>query len=228
MVKTKTRRAGRLGLAWVLAAGVASGCSTSSSTLDNQPAAESEQATIRIDRVDNGAAGEARWPEADQGLVPPRLLAFEMAGFSRAVEPIQATEDRAATAQAAAIEALCKALIEVRRSRGQSTADFTVQLGPRVTVVHSTADGQPTVEVDLLSRGVKTAFVVHNGVLQHPPRDLRLLHQLFEETNGEFSLLGIEWLPDARTAVARVGCYVPAWSGEAFAGEAEELEPPSP
>ncbi len=227
MAKTTTRLARLLGLACLLSAGAVGGCSGSSATSNHQPAAASAQPTIRIDRVDNGAAGEAGLLEAEQTLVP-RLLAFEMAGFAHAVKPVQAIEDRAATAQAAAIDALCRALIEARRSRGQSTADFTVQLGPRVTVVHRVADGQQTVEVDLFSRGVKTAFVVHNGVLQHPPRDLRLLHQVFEETNGEFSLLGIEWLPDARTAVARVGCYVPAEFGEAFVGEAAEVEPPSP
>ena len=47
-----------------------------------------------------------------------------------------------------------------------------------------------------------------------------MIHRIFEETNGEFSLLGAEWSPEAGTWVATVGCYLPAGLGEALAVDA--------
>ncbi len=208
--------------------GLAGGCSDSSMTASHgkRPPAP-EGPTITLNQVDNGAVGNTTGPVSRQSALP-RLLAFEMAGFSRPITPAQTQEDRVAAAQAATIDALCQALIEARRSRGQSVADFTAQLGPRLTVTHCVVNGGYQIEVDLISRGVKTAFLVRDGVLQHPPHDLKLLQQVFAETNGEFSLLGAEWSPDTGTYVARVGCYVPAEFGEALAGEAVEPETVTP
>lgn len=220
--------AGTLVALFSLMVGLAGGCSDSSMTANRgeQPSAP-DGPTITLNQVDNGAVGEATSPVSNPPALP-RLLAFEMAGFSRQSTAVQTQEDRAAAAQAATIDALCQALIEARRSRGQSVTDFTAQLGPRLTVTHCTANGGYQIEVDLISRGVKTAFLVRDGFLQHPPHDLRLLQQVFAETNGEFSLLGAEWSPDTSAYVARVGCYVPAEFGEALAGEAVEPETVTP
>jgi hypothetical protein len=173
---------------------------------------------ITLDRGDNGAAvASDRGGWADRS-VGPRDLKFEMAGFSRLTEGGDAQEQRAATTQAAIIDAFCLALIEARRSRGQSDADFMARLGPRLTVTHCTTGDGYEVQVELISRGAETTFVVRNGQMQHPPRDLRTVHQIFEETNGEFSLLGTEWSPEADVCVATVGCYLPARFEEALAG----------
>jgi hypothetical protein len=72
--------------------------------------------------------------------------------------------------------------------------------------------------VDVISRGVETSFIVRHGQLQHPPHDVKLVQRIFQETNGEFSLLGAEWRPDAGSYVATVGCYTPAGSKDALNG----------
>jgi hypothetical protein len=180
-----------------------------------------EPYTVAINRADNGAAVEPGGANESVVAAVPRTLAFEMAGFARAPGTGEPQEEKSAASQAAIIDAFSKALIEARKARGQPVSDFTAELGPRLTVQHSRVNGGYQVEVSLLARGVKSTFVVRDGVLQHPPRDLKLIQRIFDETNGEFSLLGTEWQPANGRYVARVGCYQPAGVGEAIAGEAE-------
>lgn len=212
-----TGRLTRAGLVAFVCAGIW-GCGPRAQSRTTQDAATNESYTVTLNRADNGAA-VAPLRTADDGAAIPRTLSFEMAGFARTAGVGEPQEERSAAAQAAIIDALGKALMEARRSRGQPDTDFTAQLGPRLTIHHCRANGGYQVEATLLARGVETTFVVRDGVLQHPPRDLKLIQRLFDETNGEFSLLGTEWLPENGAYVAKVGCYLPAGLGEALAGE---------
>ena len=230
-MQTTNRPADRLAR-FVLAAGLCASvgaCGRGPQTRTAQDATD-KPFTLTLNRTDNGAA-TAPQRSADEAAAMPRTLSFEMAGFARAPDSREPQEERSAAAQAAIIDALGKALIEARRSRGQPDSDFTAQLGPRLTVHHCRVNGGYQVEVTLVARGVETSFVVRDGVLQHPPRDLKLIQRIFYETNGEFSLLGTEWLPESKMYVAKVGCYLPAGLGEALAGEAAEQladDPPAP
>lgn len=181
---------------------------------------DDEAPTITLNRRDNGAAvtGGASAGSFERTAMP-RSLSFEMAAFAHPGGEADAQERRAAATQAAVVNAFCDALIEARRSRGQPDADFTARLGPRLTVTHCTTADGPEVRIDLVSRGVETTFSVLNGALQHPPRDLSLLHRIFEETHGEFALLGTEWFPGTDLCIARVGYYLPAGYEEALAGD---------
>ncbi len=105
--------------------------------------------------------------------------------------------------------AVRRALIEARRPRGQTTSGFTAELGPRLTVEHSPLDDGYEFRVCLQRDGLQKEFVVINGALQHEPHELTLLHQIFEDTRGEFSLLGTDWQPLRGECVATVGCYLP-------------------
>jgi hypothetical protein len=172
------------------------------------PAAKPYGVTIAPSR--EASAKPAPGAEDEPGLLP-RAFAFEMAGFSAPVHGAT-QEQRTAAAQAAIIDAFCRALIEARRARGQSGVDFTTAIGSRLTVRHCKTDDGYQVEIGVISRGVETSFVVRNGRLQHPPHDVKLLQRIFDETNGEFSLLGTEWQPGAGICVAKVGCYIPAGS----------------
>jgi hypothetical protein len=71
-------------------------------------------------------------------------------------------------------------------------------------------------------------FVVRNGVLQHPPHDLKAIQSMFAETNGEFSLLETDWSTGEDDYSAKVGCYVPEGMSTAIAGDvtAEDSEQP--
>ena len=163
---------------------------------------------IHVDRSNNGGAkaiAENDTAAADQ----QRTLTFEMVGYSAAAQDATA-EQRVAASQAAVIDAFCKALIEARTVRGQSSADFTTTIGPRLKVAHRTVDGGYEMQISLMYRGIESLFVVRNGVLQHPPQDLALIRRLFEETNGEFSLLTTNASAAGGVALAKVGCYLPA------------------
>ena len=186
--------------------------------------------TVTVNRTDNGAAAAPAAADSQAAAVP-RALSFEMAGFAKAPAAGEPLEERSAAAQAAIIDAFGRALIEARRARGQSVSDFTADMGPRLSIRHCRVNGGYQLELDLLARGVQTTFVVRDGVLQHPPRDLKLVHRIFDETNGEFSLLGTEWHPEDGTYVAKVGCYLPEGFGDALAGQPEGQpadDPPAP
>ena len=150
-----------------------------------------------------------------------------MVGYSNATQD-STPEQRAASTQAAIIDAFGKALIEARASRGQSTADFTAKIGPRMKVTHRTIDTGYEIQISLLYRGVESLFVVRNGVLQHPPQDLGLIRRLFEETNGEFSLLATDSTTTGGVALAKVGCYLPAGFDSRITGDVtgEKVETP--
>ena len=218
---TKTDRSATL--SWmapvILACILATGCSSGEEV--NQANDAEKVYPITLDRRDNGAAA----PAARRGLAAypatPRTLSFEMAGFAHQSDTGDAQEQRAATTQAAIINAFCEALIESRRSQGLSTANFTTKPGPHLTVTHCTTDDGDEVQVDLVSQGRETRFLVRQGELQHPPRDLAIVHQIFQETDGDFCLLGTDWSVRSGTCLARVGCYTPAAMGEALAGDVE-------
>lgn len=174
--------------------------------------------TIHIDRGNNGAVEGTGNKREDRSKTLPRVLAFEMSGAAPMPPANAETDQHAAARQAAVIEAFASALIEARRSRGQSTADFSAQMGPRLTVCHQSLEQGRMIEVRLNARGVETVFAVRNGVLQHPPHDLRSVQELFAETNGEFSLLETGTAGSSDQYVATVACYLPRVMDAALAG----------
>ncbi len=218
MRMTQTRSAGS---AWtILATCICLGCWGCGPRGEvNQAPATDSMFTIDIDQGRNGAVDATQRAARDERHAIPRTLSFEMAGFGHLDPDADTPEQRASAGQAAILDALCRAMIEARRSRGRPDSDFIARLGPRLTISHCSTDEGYDVEVNLICRGVETTFLVRNGILQHPPRNLKLIHRIFEETNGEFSILGTDWSPSTRTCVAKVGCYVPMGLGEALAGD---------
>jgi hypothetical protein len=229
MPESRGRKTSMARMAVVVFVGVAiGGCGQPT----KKPAAQTDAATegysVTLNRDDNGAAAQAQNSKPADTLLVPRTLSFEMAGFAKAPPAGEPIEERSAAGQAAIIDAFAQALMEARRQRGQATTDFTAQLGPRLTVRHCRVNGANQIEVALITRGTETTFLVRDGILQHPPRDLKLVQRIFEETNGEFALLGTEWLPDRGQYVATVGCYLPAGINDALAGEADAEPAASP
>ncbi|HKQ48881.1 MAG TPA: hypothetical protein VJZ71_12495 [Phycisphaerae bacterium] len=190
-------------------------------------AAVTPEYCIRVDRDNNGAAATGDEIDLSAASDRQRTLAFEMAGYSETA-PDATPEQRAAATQAAVIDAFCKALIEARASRGQSTADFTARIGPRMTVTHRSVERGYEVRIELAYRGVESLFIVRNGVLQHPPQDLTLVRRIFDETNGEFSLLATDASSTGGVALAKVACYVPAGLESRLAGDAAGEKVPTP
>lgn len=190
------------------------GCESASSKGVNNSAADY---TVRIDRPVGRGANEAN-------PIGPRSLAFEVTGFA---SQTGAAEDNASVKQAAILDAFVRALVESRRVRGETTGDFTTKIGRRVTVVHRQIGEGYEAQITLIARGVDTTFVVRDGVLQHEPHDLKLLRQVFDETNGEFALLAADWHPGLRGCNARVACYEPA-SSVRMAGDPAEKTVPTP
>jgi hypothetical protein len=186
-----------------------SGCAAPTARQNPESSAE-KTFTINIDRSRNGSAASTSVRDKQSGR-PPRTLAFRVTG--RAPRVAQAsTEARAASAQAAIVDALIKALIEARTARGQTVGDFSVKIGPRLTIEHHVLAAGYEAKIALNHRGVEKNFVVRDGVLQHPPEDFELIQRLFDETNGEFSLWSIEDSspnPGAPRVMATVGCYLP-------------------
>lgn len=198
------------------------GCSDNAGKRADQKTAINEAAfRIHIDRNDNGAA-VAAVQEKERRRMMPRQLAFEMAGFAELHEENAPQEARAAASQAAIVDAFTRALIEARRNRGQTTNNFTAEIGPRLRVSHTLLDDGYEVRISLISRGEESEIVVKNGVLQHPPRDMRLVHQIFEETNGEFSILDAGQLNQNGQYLAKVGCYLPKGFDTAIALDGEK------
>lgn len=176
-----------------------------------------ETPTVRIDRADNGAAAA---PAAGRFVAAqaPRMFAFEMTGVGKAGRADASSEDRAAAGQAAIIEAFCNALIEARGKKPDSAPSFEVDFGPRLKVARTDSSDGVRTTVTLVSRGIETKFVSVAGKLQHQPHDLRLVQQVFDATNGEFSLLASSWSPGTGQSVATVARYLPAELDSALAG----------
>lgn len=216
----RPRRARPLALTISLLATAASwaGCGSGQAakpTADHQAAAPS----ARIDRTENGAAlANAKEQEAAHKL--PKTLSFQMTGIAEPAETGATTERRAAAVQAAIMGGLCQAVIEARRTRGRSTHDFTAELGPRLRVSHRTVEGGSEGQVTLIAQGTQTTWIVRDKQLQHPAHDLQLVRQVFEETNGEFTLLGTNWEASRGEYVATVGCYLPKGLNTAIASDA--------
>lgn len=164
---------------------------------------------VNLDREDNGAAEAA----TDRGASPPgarpRQLAFKVTGTARKPGDDDRTKARIAATQAAVLDAFGKALIEARQSRGQTTSDFVARLGSRLTVVHESTGGSQELRVTLNYNGVDNTLVVRDGELRHPPVDFRLIRRLFDETNGEFSLLATDESSSDQISTATVACYLP-------------------
>jgi len=181
-----------------------------------RPVQDEGPLTVRISPADNGAAApvvsRARTAHA------PRAFAFEMTGVGRAGQADATSEDRAAAGQAAIIEAFCNALMEAQGKEPGLAQSFEADFGPRLKVKRTTsAEGLRTV-VTLVSHGIETRFVSVNGKLQHQPHDLRLVQQIFDATNGEYSLLTSAWSPGTGQSVATVARYLPAGLDSALAG----------
>jgi hypothetical protein len=196
---------------WIAAA-LAGLCFTAGSGGCAEKPAKTEVASTESDyaiRLERDRAGSSSAAPLDRPRAP-RALTFEMSGFAAPPAGAITTEARTAAMQAAVLDAFVKALIEARRSRGQTTADFTARMGPRLTITHRQIGDGYEAEVTLISRGEDSTFVVRDGVLQHPPHEIRLLRQVFEETNGEFSLLSTEWSAPSGGCQATVACYRPA------------------
>lgn len=172
--------------------------------------AEPEAFPVRIEPGRNGAALSSEEEAEREKRMMPRALAFKVTGAAPRPEGDVPAEQRIAASQAAVIDAFCRALIEARQARGQPTENFTARLGPRMTVVHRRQDDSVEIRIKILYLGIENTLAVRNGVLQHPPVDLRLIHRLFEETNGEFSLLSTHNTIDDERVTATVACYLPA------------------
>lgn len=175
--------------------------------------------SVQIDRNRQDAPAFHRADDRLPDRMLPRRLAFEVVGFSRRPGLGASQEARAAARQAAIIDAFSRGLIETRRSRGQSVSDFTAKLGRRLTVIHRTLDTGYEVEVRLIASGLEKKFIVRNGVLQHLPHDFELIHRMFAETRGEFSLLPAHSQMGSDIQVAKVGCYLPRGLEGALAGD---------
>jgi len=187
-------------------------CSESTRRQSSRNATTSDYA-VHIERASD-ASNDA--PRSVQ-----RSLAFEVTGFApNAAAGSNGSDQKAAVTQAAVIDGLAQAVIESRRNHGQPTADFTVKISPRLTLTHRQIGNGYEVEATLVARGVDTTFVVKNGVLQHPPHELKLLRQLFDESRGEFELLATRW--ESGGCQSRVACYEPV--GPSLAGDASKSQ----
>ena len=85
-------------------------------------------------------------------------------------------------------------------------------------MIHRTVGTSDEIEVRLIARGIQKVFVVRDGVLQHLPHDVSLIREIFDETNGEFSLLPADRAARPGVCIAKVGCYVPMALHGALAG----------
>ncbi|HVP10741.1 MAG TPA: hypothetical protein VMV94_06070 [Phycisphaerae bacterium] len=202
--------------ALALATALLCGCESKEKT--RQTASADNGFNVRIDRSENGAAARTAREGGDKANDASRTLAFAMTGAGKMPETGASPERRAAANQAAIIEAFCKAVVEARKTTGQPGSSFTADFGPRLRVARVAVGGGYEDRVTLVSRGVETTFVVRDGKLQHEPHDLRQVQQIFDATNGEFSLLGTDWSPVKGECVATVARYVPAGLNSALAG----------
>lgn len=164
---------------------------------------------VKLDREDNGAAEAATDRGAGPSGTRPRQLAFKVTGVARKPADDDRAKARIAATQAAMIDAFRKALIEARQSRGQTTSDFAARLGPRLTVVHESGGGSEEFRVKLNYNGIDNTLVLRDGSLRHPPVDFRLIRRMFDETNGEFSLLSTDETSSDQVSTATVACYLP-------------------
>jgi hypothetical protein len=171
------------------------------------PAPVQEKYGIHIDRSSRGTSRGGVF--ADTNRNSPRKLAFEMTGFAAPPQSEYYPQDRSAIRQAAIIDALARALIEARRARGQTTSNFTAKIGPNLTLSQRSLGKGSEVNLVLMYRGEEIRFHVINGVLKSPPQDLQVIQRIFDQTNGEFALLGVGCSTQSRSCMARVGGYMP-------------------
>ncbi len=213
---------------FVLIGFVGLGCQSSEKKAGRLETSSSAQPVyhVSIDRGNNGAAIAGGEDGTVKATPLPRMLSFEMVGSAGLADAGASQQARAAATQAAIIDAFRLALIEARRTRGQTTSGFTAELGPRLKVEFSPRDDGYEFRVCLRKDGVQKEFVVVNGALQHEPHEWAFLHQIFEDTRGEFSLLGTDWEPLRGECVATVGCYLPeGYDTKVAFDEADENAP---
>ncbi len=165
---------------------------------------------VRVDPTENGAASDNGDSSAAFSRDRPRRLAFKITGEAPHPAGASGAEARVAASQAAIINAFMNALIEARRARGQPTDNFTAHLGPRLTASHRTVEGKAESRITLVHDGRTSRLTVFDNLLQHPPVDIRLIRRIFEETNGEFSLLSTDEMRGETLASATVACYLPS------------------
>lgn len=166
--------------------------------------------TVRVDPSANGAA-PSRGPPVAGIEFAGRRLAYVIRGVGRADDHVADPDRRPSMSQAAVVEALCGAVAEARRLRGESGADLTVPLSPRLTITTKSAGPEThEVELTLVVNGRSNVFRARGGVLQHPPNDLSIVRRVFEETHGDYALISTEFDLDGNQCVAVVGAYRPA------------------
>lgn len=205
-----------------------SACQHSQRTTAKTNDAPDDVFTVSIDREKNGAAASSEAARQRDAKKNPRVFAFEVAGASARPDGEADQEMVASAKQAAIIDAFVKALIESRQERGLPTADFTERFGPRLTVVHTTKNDGPWVEVRILARGIENAFILHNGRLENPPYDFGMVQRVFAESGGEFTLLTSDALPTSNQYVAKVGCYLPPKLESVMAGDVSQAGDSAP
>lgn len=201
------------GVASITAMLIFTGCHRSQT---NTPAPVQESYGVHIDRSTNGA-GRNGGTFADRRKAP-RKLAFEMTGFAAPPQSDFYPADRSGIRQAAIIDALARALIEARRARGQTTSNFTAKIGSNLTISQRNIGKGSEVNLVLMYRGEEINFHVVNGVLKSPPQDLQVIQRIFDQTNGEFALLGVGCSTQSRSCMARVGGYMPVEPDVRIAG----------
>jgi len=200
---------------------VCGACQSPQNVAHTVPSHDDNAYVIRLDGPSNGP------PTVPAVRSLERRFDFEVAGFAQASAEADA-DQRMAARQAAIIEALGRALIEIRRGRGQPTDEFTARIGPRLTISRRRlADGYE-LQVLLVARGEETAFIVRDGVLQHPPQDFAILQKVFQETDGEFVLLASDRTLSGDACEARVACYRPAVLDTSLAGDARDEDEANP
>jgi hypothetical protein len=193
------------------------GCHGGQKSQPAAPAPVKENYGIHIDR---GTSGPGRFGAsyADLNKNAQRKLAFEMTGFAAPPESEYYPQDRSAIRQAAIIDALARALIEARRARGQTLCNFTAKIGPNLTLSQRAIGKGSEVNLVLMYRGEEIRFHVVNGILKSPPQDLQVIQRIFDQTNGEFALLGVGCSTQSRSCMARVAGYMPVESEVRVAG----------
>lgn len=202
-----------------------------------QPVATPQQAapapppvgpTVSIDRSDNGAAVQTAAYDASPEWATPRRLSFVMAGIAHLDPKGASVESRAAAAQTAIVIALGRAVVESRLHRGEIESDFSVNLGPGLSLTRSIVEGNEQFELRFESAGQVSTFVVRDGRSSSPPQDLKTIRQIFEATGGEFGLLGTEPDPLRGTVIAKVAHYAAVDRDTALAGDAADEKLPTP
>lgn len=182
--------------------------------------ADSSAPAVAINPRENGAAIHIPARARRDEFPRRRSLAYEITGVAKGPVSPSTSEQRASAAQAAIVDALCLAVAEDRRNRGLTEADFSEEISPRLSVARRGSTPSTLSRVVLISGGTETVFETRDGVLTHPPHDIRSVQLLFDATAGRYALLGADWQPSQDIWTARVACYHPSTPRPLLAGDA--------